>query len=229
MDAGCWGSMIEAKAGHYFDHDFRGFDGYNTRWALELVTQLFPRFYLDKVEVLTIFFGHNDSWENQPLGVSPEEFEHNYREIVRYFRDHEVGPERMILITPTWYHYVSFQEFLKKIQAPPAGKSLEHATRYHEAVLRIGKENGIQVVDMFNASKNFDPLEELFCDGVHYSRKGANMLFDLLFPVIQKKLEEKYQMPLDRIRHADQWMEKPEMLQAFVDHKIRMQNVDDRN
>lgn len=104
VDNGCWGSMIAFKLGSYFDVDFRGFEGYNSKWALELMPKLFPRSYLDKVEIFVPFFGHNDSL---PLAmhVPVDQYEQNMRSIVSYLVDNGLSKDKIVLLTPSWYHH----------------------------------------------------------------------------------------------------------------------------
>lgn len=212
IDNGPWASLIGNELASFCDVDVRGFDGYNSKWALQLMPQFFPRSYLDKVEIFIPFFGHNDSWSAEtPLHVDPQSYEDNMRAIIKYMEDNGLDRDKIIMITPTWYHKPSFDEHLKETGMPPHGKELEDARKYSEAILRIAKDLGIEVVDFFDISLKQEPLEAMFCDGVHYSRLGAQLLFDQLMPIIEKKLEKRFGKPL-----ADLWHTYPIMLHPEV-------------
>ena len=211
-DNGCWGGLIDYKVGAYFDVDVRGFEGYNTKWALEIAPQLFPKSYLDKVEVFVLFFGHNDSWSpGVPMHVPVAEFEANTRNIIKYLGDNGLDKSKIILITPTWYHHESFKKWLESAGMPPVGKELEAAKKYSEVVLNIAKSESIDVIDFFGVSLKYEQLETMFCDGVHFSQHGAKMLFEQVMPVIEKKIVTKYKKPLVDLWHIIPFDQRPEV------------------
>lgn len=218
-DNGCWGSFIAHHVGGFMNVDPRGFEGYNSRWGLSLMPKLFPKSYLDKVEIFIPFFGHNDVWkEPYPAHVPVEEFESNMRGIVNYLIDNGLGKEKIILITPTWYHDKSFQVYLKEIKMPPLSKDLESAREYTDVILRIATEMDITVLDFFEISLKQEPLEEIFCDGIHYSRKGARLMYQNLIPLIEKKVESTYKKRFVDLWHVTPLEERDEikpLLTAF--------------
>lgn len=220
VDNGCWGSMIEYRVGNFFDLDTRGFEGYNTKWGLELMPKLFPKTYLDKVEIFIPFFGHNDSWDAQyPMHVPVADYEINLRKMIKYLTDNGLEKRKIIMITPTWYHHEAFAEYMMSLGMPGIGKSLEDAEKYAEAVLRVASDEGLEVVDFFKISAHKEPLRDMFCDGVHFSRSGAKMLFDQLMPIIEKKIESSYKKPLADLWNAIPFDQHPEMkpvLEAYT-------------
>lgn len=222
---GCWGSLIAHRVGTYFDVNARGFEGYNSTWGLELMPQLFPKSYLDKVEIFIPFFGHNDGWQGSwPGAVNHEQFEKNTRAILKYVLDNGLEKRKIIMMTPAWYHHELFTEYLKELKSPLFGKELEHAKGYAEVILRVAKENEIDVIDFFDITLKQDPLKEIFVDGVHLSQKGAHLLFDALMPVIEKKLEESFKKPLGDLWHAiplDQHPSVEPLLKAYQE-KLRL-------
>lgn len=224
-DNGCWGSLIDYRVGAYFDVDVRGFEGYNSKWALDIMPQMFPKSYLDKVEIFVLFFGHNDSWQTGvPMHVPVAEYEVNMRNIIKYLTDNGLDKSKIILITPTWYHHEKFQKWLSESGMPPVGKELEEARKYSEAVLDIAKSESIDVIDFFGVSLKYSPLETLFCDGVHFSQHGAKVLFEQVMPVIEKKIESKYKKPLVDLWHVVPFDQRPEikaMMQAQIENLSR--------
>lgn len=218
VENGCWGSMIAFKLGSYFDVDFRGFEGYNSRWALELAPKIFPKNYLDKVELFVLFFGHNDSFP-VVLHVPVEEYEQNMRSLVKHLQENGLSKDKIILITPTWYHHEAFAEYCKSMQMPALVKDFEQAKRYRDAILNIAKDHDLSVLDFFDISSKHQPLADLFCDGIHFSRTGAKLLYDSLMPIIEKKIEAKFEKPLADLVHATPFDQKPEVVQAMAAHQ----------
>lgn len=216
---GCWGSMIAYQVGNFFEVNVRGFEGYNSEWTLELMPKLFPKSYLDKVEIFIPFLGHNDALEDFPTYLTPDKFETNKRAMIKYLNDNGVENRKIILITPTWYHDESFTKYMQSLGFPRASKRFDEAKKYADAIIRIGQDTGIEVVDFFAISAKYEPLKEMFCDGVHYSRAGAKLLFDCLMPVIEKKIEASYKKPLADLWHVVPLEKRPAVVAALEAYK----------
>lgn len=210
-DNGCWGSYIAYQVGSFLDVDARGFEGYNTEWALELMPKLFPKSYLDKVEIFVLFYGHNDSWEIGPWAVSPDKYETNLRSMIKYLNENGLENRKIVMITPTWFYQEALVESFKGSGLPTITKTLDHAKCYSDAVLRVAMDNEIDVLDFFDVSVKYEPLETLFCDGVHFSREGAKLLYKKLMPIIEKKLELSFEKPLADLWHVLPLDQRPEM------------------
>lgn len=219
-ESGCWGSMIAHRVGSYFDVDPRGFEGYNSKWALELMPQLFPKSYLEKVEIFIPFFGHNDAWDRRfPAHVPVDQFEANTRAMVKYLTENGLGKEKIILITPTWYCEEEFNKYIVELGFPIVSKRFEEAEKYSDAILAIGKDLDLDVVDFFAVSARQEPLADMFCDGIHYSTKGAKLLFSLLMPAIEKKLEASWGKPIVDLWHAIPFDQHPEIKPVLLAHQ----------
>uniref|UniRef100_A0A6G1S500 Isoamyl acetate-hydrolyzing esterase 1 n=1 Tax=Aceria tosichella TaxID=561515 RepID=A0A6G1S500_9ACAR len=219
VNNGCWGSMIAYKSNDLFDVHVRGFEGYNTRMALELMPKLFPKTYLELTEIMVIFFGHNDEWELGPLHVPVDEYKTNLNGIVKYLAENGLASQKIILITPSWYHKPDFDVYIKEAGFPPTTKGLEACQKYSEAVKEVGRDNSIEVLDFFTVTVNHKPLNELFCDGVHFSRKGAELLFNKLMPVIEAKVQTNYGKPLKDIKNVTPCELRPEVLAAIIEYR----------
>lgn len=217
VENGCWSSMLTHQVANFFQVDVYGFDGYSTKWSVDLMPKLFPKSYLDKVEIFIPFFGHNDSW-NQPFPghVPVDQYEANVRTMLKYLNDNGVEDRKIIMITPTWYHAESFLVWLKSSGFPPFGKDFNEAKKYSEVILKIANEKKIDVIDFFDKSSKHEPLEELFYDGVHYSRVGAKLFFDCLMPIVEKKIEAAFKKPLADLWHVMPFDQRPEVKEVIM-------------
>ena len=217
---GCWASLITHKVNHYFEVHSRGLEGYNTAMALEVLPRLFSKFYLNNVELFVIFFGHSDSFSPPfPSALSPKEFGANVRAIISFLLGEGLERRKIILITPSWYHEKLTQELLQRIDVPQTKKSFERVKEFSETILQIGASENLAVVDFFSASSKYEPLEELFSDGVHLSQVGAELLFDMLMPIIERKIESSFLrqgLPLKDLWHVVPWPEHRK-LKPFLD------------
>lgn len=223
-DNGCWGSMIHYRVGNYFDIDERGFEGYNSRWGLDLMSKLFPKSYLNKVEIFVLFLGHNDSLEYNhfPAHVPLDEYDSNMRAIIKYLLENGLQPKNIVMITPTWYHLGEFEKFLISLSIPKTGKDFDKAKKYADAVLQIAKDFDIDCMDFFDTSSQYQPLETLFCDGIHLSRTGAKLLFDNLMPILERKIESNLKKPLSELFHVTPFESRPEVKPLLDAHRENM-------
>lgn len=224
VENGCWGSMLANKVGDYFDVDARGFAGYNTRWALDMMPKLFPRAYLDQVELFVLLFGHNDSWEaSNPLHCPVDEYEKNLNSMIQYLLNNGLSRSKMILITPNWYHLPTFTQYHIDQGLPTTQKEFRDTVKYGEAVIRIARKEQIDYLDAFALSYKHDPLEELFCDGVHYSLKGAKLLFEHLWPIVDRKLADSFRKPTNKLFHGTPWDEIPTVKVVLDAHTRKLE------
>uniref|UniRef100_A0A7N2LQA3 GDSL esterase/lipase n=1 Tax=Quercus lobata TaxID=97700 RepID=A0A7N2LQA3_QUELO len=91
FDEGGWGASLANHFNRTVDVVLRGYGGYNTRWALQVLEKVFPR-----VEgggeplAVTVFFGANDAclpdryaaFQHVPL----HEYKHNLHSIVSFLK-----------------------------------------------------------------------------------------------------------------------------------------------
>ena len=219
IEEGCWASLLQDKLGDYFDVDARGFSGYNSRWCLDLMPKLFPKHYLDHVEVFVLMLGHNDSWDPRvPLHVPVEEYERNMSSILEYLFKNGLAKQKVIIVTPHWYNEEAFTKYQITVGRPDFTKKFESAVKYSDAVKRIAAREQIELLDAFEISTKHEPQEELFCDGLHLSVKGAKVFFQNLWPLIDKKIVEAFKKPVDQLFHAPPYHEIPCVKEAMERH-----------
>ncbi|ESZ95795.1 hypothetical protein SBOR_3812 [Sclerotinia borealis F-4128] len=179
----------------------RGFSGYNTNHALEVLPQIFPIPEQAKICFLLIFFGAND------LNRGPSTNQH--------------------------VPLPQFVEYLKKIIYPPVDEStcrdtnagwgnldeprwVKDTREYRDALIKIGEEGGLRVVDIWSAFMNacgwkedddlalmpgleengkHEELRKLLYDGLHFSGEGYKILFEAVTKCIAEKLPSHTSKP----------------------------------
>ncbi|KAF2215449.1 hypothetical protein CERZMDRAFT_35936 [Cercospora zeae-maydis SCOH1-5] len=191
----------------------RGFSGYNTRQALEVLPHVLPPRSCSRVRFMTIWFGANDArlpnTPGEPQQHIPlDEFVDNTRAILAHpdVRGHE--GVRIILITPP---PVDERKGLAADQAgnPGNGDVIRRkavVTRdYAAAVVRLGREMDVQVLDLWSVMIRRaggaveDPvptgamemprnevLQSFLHDGLHLSPEGYRVLYDEFLALIQR-------------------------------------------
>lgn len=196
VNNGCWVPMLAHKLADFFDTNNRGFPGFNTRDAVKMLSKEFPQSYIDRMELMVLFFGHNDSWQNTLLSVPIEEYRENLKKIANYFNDRDFPFSKMIFISPTSYHDEASAIYNSKKGWKNLTKSEEHMKQYADCTVNVAQEFGITCLDFYSIAKNCDQFSELFYDGLHLSRTGADLLYLHLWPLVKENLEKNFGKPI---------------------------------
>jgi len=102
-----WGLLLSESYSRKVDIINRGYSGYNTRWALHLLPQIFNENSFPSVKLITIWFGANDAslvTKNARQHVPLDEYEENLVKIVNHLSQLKSttnsGHPFIILVTP---------------------------------------------------------------------------------------------------------------------------------
>ena len=215
-------SLIPSLATRYIrrlDVVNRGFSGYNTRQALQVLPRVFPSPAQARVRFLVVFFGANDA-RLPDTGLPPQqhvpiaEYQDKLTRIVQHpcVRAHD--GIRVVLVTPP---PVDESMCMNRELGKPADTTREyqplreaHVTaEYASAVRLLGAELGTPVLDIWSAmmsraspnghlvgSRSTEPCEALrvfLDDGLHLSRSGYELLDQELLGIIERTWPD--QMP----------------------------------
>ncbi len=177
----------------------RGYSGYNTRWASQLVDSVASEFDRGqgaggarKGDILTIFFGANDaalasteSGANQHVPIS--EYSENLAAMVDKFRD-LLGPSPppIVLISPPPVDERAWAGFMGE---PTSNRTLESSKKYAEACRQVSAAKGAAFVDTWSAIYGGGHLSECFMDGLHLSSKGNDIVLEALAKTIAESSE----------------------------------------
>jgi len=191
-----WAAAVNDAYQRKVDIVNRGYSGYNTRWASQLVHEVSSHFASGSPangrDILTIFFGANDASLADGTAAAQHvpiaEYKANLGELIDFVRsDHGSRAPQIVLITPPPVHERSWAKFCGE---ETSNRSLEQSQRYAAACKEVAAEKGLPVVDSWSAlhSKAQGDLEGLFWDGLHLSARGNTLLFEALMGVIQSSL-----------------------------------------
>ncbi|CAK1365053.1 Isoamyl acetate-hydrolyzing esterase 1 [Cercospora beticola] len=191
----------------------RGFSGYNTRQALEVLPHVIPPRSCTRMRFMTVWFGANDArlpnTPGEPQQHIPlDEYVENTKAILAHpdVRGHE--GVRIILITPP---PVDERKGLAADQAgkPNNGDVIRRkavVTRdYARAIVQLGQESNVQVLDLWSTMITRaggaveDPiptgamempqneiLQSYLHDGLHLSPEGYRVLYDEFLALIKR-------------------------------------------
>ncbi|KAI1103812.1 SGNH hydrolase [Jackrogersella minutella] len=207
-------SFQGALQGHcirYLDVVNRGFSGYNTKNALDLVPQIFlpPSPSNPKIEHLLVLLGANDACLPIPTntqGVPIDQYKENLIKIITH--DHiKAHNPKILLVTPPPIDEIRITELDLAGGHAQATREAAISAAYSETVRKVASETpGVVLIDLHKAildkatssTTDFDvsgpplgypkgkrgALEQLLPDGLHMSGAAYSVFFDIIKPHI---------------------------------------------
>ena len=178
-----WISLLASAYSRRADVLNRGFSGYNTRHALELLPRIFVEDgTTDKAPVLfcTVFFGANDAaLPGEPQHVPLDEYRHNLGTIVRHIKDRGVP---VILLTPP---PVDEDRWMSERETSVPDRRNEVTRNYGSACREVAAAHDCDVVDVFELlGGNGSDYSQHLSDGVHLSGSGNTLLCNALMQLL---------------------------------------------
>lgn len=192
----------------------RGFSGYNTRQALQVLPHTIPPRSKAKVRLLVIWYGANDSRLPDTPGdpqqhIPLNEYTQNLRAMLAHPDVRGQEGMRIVLITPPPVDERSGLENDQKGN-PNNGDVIRRKARvtkqYAEAVLEVGKETGTVTLDLWarmieragggvvdpEPTGSIDmPLNEdlrkYLYDGLHLSPEGYRVLYEEFMELLKRE------------------------------------------
>ncbi|KAF4393067.1 hypothetical protein F8388_012576 [Cannabis sativa] len=203
---GGWGASLANHFSRTVDVVLRGYSGYNTRWALKVIENVFPAANgcgdssSESPLAVTVFFGANDAclpdrssaFQHVPL----DEYKRNLHSIVLFLKK-RWPTTRIILITPPPIDEEGRlrHPYVENLTNEPE-RTNEAAGAYAKACVSVAGECGISVIDLWTKIHHF-PHWKKSClrDGLHLTPSGNRIVFD---EVVRKLMEEG--LSLDTLR-----------------------------
>ncbi|KAI9012290.1 SGNH hydrolase-type esterase domain-containing protein [Hyaloraphidium curvatum] len=204
-----WGSRLALLYARRADVVIRGFGGYNTRNALDAAPAILAPYAAQgapELALAVVWFGANDSALPEAERGTPHsarqhvpaaEFAENLRRLVGIVRAAQPGARILLLSPPPVHEPTRLAQLLlrageREFRSLPEG-SLDRrnaATRvYSEACIRVAKEEGAAVLDLWTELQR-DPLgreippdvwgPKFLDDGLHFTPQGEERVGQLV-------------------------------------------------
>ncbi|KAI1074689.1 SGNH hydrolase [Whalleya microplaca] len=195
----------------YLDVINRGFSGYNSKNALELLPQIFlpPSSSNPRIEYLLVLFGANDACLPIPTntqGVPVDQYKDNLTKIITHEHVKAHHP-KILLVTPPPIDEIRMTELDLAAGHPQVTRQAAISAAYSETARKVAAENpGVVLIDLqkaimdeaiatttdFDASKpplgypggKRGALAQLLPDGLHMSGSAYKILFEIVKPHI---------------------------------------------
>ncbi|PON85832.1 Lipase [Trema orientale] len=178
---GGWGAIHTDIYACRADVLLRGYFRWNSRRALEVLDQVFPKDAAVQPSLVIVYFGGNDSTGLGPHVPLPEYIE-NMRKMARYLQSLSDSTRIIFLSSPPVN-----EEKLRKRSSGIFSKLLrtnELCQQYSESCIKVGQETGVKVIDLFTAFQRRDDwMNTCFTGGIHLSTKGSKIVEEEILTV----------------------------------------------
>ncbi|KAI3954341.1 hypothetical protein MKW92_029121 [Papaver armeniacum] len=187
---GGWGAVLADIYSRKADILLRGYNGWNSRRALEVVNQVFPKDAAVQPSLVIVYFGGNDSVAPHPTRLGPHvplsEYIENMRKIAIHLKS--LSEEtRIIYLGPPPMNderYLELKSYLLSEQI----RTNENCQIYSEACKSLCKEMGLKFVDLWTAIQKMDGWKNtsFTTDGVHLSSEGSKVVVEEILKVLKE-------------------------------------------
>jgi len=186
---GKWVSKLANHLAGKCDVISRGFSGYNTRMVAHFLQQSDSNDIIQgdlvKRNIATfVFLGANDSVQpDQGIGHVPiHEYQANLSKILDMLVGFGISKEKLVLVPPPPCDQAAWMKFVEerdgtRLQGPT--KTLELTREYRDACVKTAVDHGVKHVTGIWEKMEKD-LGAMFCDGIHFSEAGSEVLANLM-------------------------------------------------
>lgn len=184
-----WGAMLSDIYSRKADILVRGYFGWNSRRALQILDNVFPKDDIIKPSLVIVYFGGNDSMGPHSSGLGPHvplsEYVENMRKIANHLKSLS-DTIRIIFLSCPPVNEAKIRENTSTIFSELV-RTNELCRTYSEACIDLCKEMNIQVVDLWTAlQKREDWQTACFTDGIHLSAEGSKIVVEEILKVIKE-------------------------------------------
>ncbi|MQL92302.1 hypothetical protein Taro_024916 [Colocasia esculenta] len=186
---GGWGAILADVYARKVDVLVRGYQGWNSRRAVQVLDQVFPKDASIQPSLVIVYFGGNDSMGAHPSGLGPHvplpEYIVNIRKIASHLKSLSDKTRIIFLSSPP--------KLLTRLFAGdstllcPLIRTNEYCQIYSEACIKLCNEMDVKVIDLFNAIQGRkDWASACFTDGIHFSAEGSKIVMEEITKVIKE-------------------------------------------
>ncbi|KAL8237246.1 hypothetical protein R6Q59_018327 [Mikania micrantha] len=172
-----WGAILADIYACKADIFVRGYTGWNSRQAVQVLDQLFPKDDAVQPSLVVVYFGGKDSTRQSPDGrgahVPLPEYVENMRKIAIHLKSLS-EKTRVVFLT-----------------APPVNelydRTNELCQKYADACVELCQEMEIKAINLCNAFKqNQYWMTTCFTDGMHLSPTGSKIVAKEILKVLKE-------------------------------------------
>lgn len=186
---GGWGAILADIYSRKADIVLRGYFGWNSRRALQVLDEVFPKDAASQPSLVIVYFGGNDSMGPHSSGLGPHvplpEYTENMRKIALHLKSLS-DATRIIFLSCPPVNEAKVQENTSKYFSELV-RTNELCRSYSEACVELCQEMGLKVVDLWTAMQRRDDwMTACFTDGVHLSAEGSKVVVEEILKVLKE-------------------------------------------
>lgn len=186
---GGWGAFLSDIYSRKADILLRGYYGWNSRRALHVLNEVFPKDAAAQPSLVVVYFGGNDSMGPHSSGLGPHvplpEYIENMRKILIHIQSLSERTRVIVLSCPPVNE--------EKVRGNTSGifselvRTNELCQSYSEACIELCQELDVKVIDLFNAlQKTDDWMNACFTDGIHLAAEGSKIVVEEILKVLKE-------------------------------------------
>ncbi|XP_042481971.1 GDSL esterase/lipase CPRD49 [Macadamia integrifolia] len=185
-----WGAILADIYSRKADILLRGYSGWNSRRALQVVNQVFPKDDSVQPSLVIVYFGGNDSMGPHSSGLGPHvplpEYVENMRKIIVHLKSLSEKTRVIFLSCPPVSEEMIRNRAISDLISP-LDRTNEACKRYSEAGLELCREIDVKAIDLWSAiQKRDDWMTACFTDGIHLSSEGSKIVVEEILKVLKE-------------------------------------------
>ncbi|KAL1804647.1 hypothetical protein ACET3Z_027715 [Daucus carota] len=183
-----WVSILADLYARKADIVLRGYAGWNSRRALQVLDQVFPKTADVQPDLVIVYFGANDSTRPHPSGLGPHvpipEYIENLKKIALHVKSLSQKTRVIFLSSPP----MDEAQFCKLlcVGLDELPRTNELARVYAEACVEMCKDLNIKVIDLWSVLQKQDNWSACFTDGIHLSPEGSKIVANEILAVLEE-------------------------------------------
>ncbi|KAL1321682.1 hypothetical protein HN51_066552 [Arachis hypogaea] len=183
-----WAAILSHLYARKADIVLRGYTGWNSRRALQVLQDIFPKDATEQPSLIIVYFGGNDSVLAHPSGLGQhvplQEYIQNMTKIAIYLKSLSKKTRIIFLGSPP----VNEAQLLgnSDLLGRPF-RTNESCRIYSEACLSLCRDLNIKAIDIWSAiQRRKDWREVCFIDGIHLTAEGSKIVAKEILKVLKE-------------------------------------------
>ncbi|KAL3617513.1 hypothetical protein CASFOL_037834 [Castilleja foliolosa] len=184
-----WGSILADLYDTKADIILRGYAGWNSRNALEVLNQIFPKDADIQPSLVIVYFGGNDAMQPHPSGLGPHvplpEYIDNMTKIALHLKSLSDKTRVIFLTCPPVDEAMIRQYFGNMFEKQE--RTNEDCRVYAVALVELCKQLDIKFIDLWTVFQNREDWAAAYLrDGIHLSSGGCKIVVKEILKVLRE-------------------------------------------
>ncbi|XP_004492451.1 GDSL esterase/lipase WDL1-like [Cicer arietinum] len=182
-----WGAMLAHLYARKADIVLRGYSGWNSRRALQVLDTIFPKNATVQPSLIIVYFGGNDSMLSHPSGLGQhvplQEYIENMKTIANHLKSLSKNTRLIFLSAPPVNERQIYgNSFVERPQ-----RNNESCQIYSEACMELCREMNIKAIDLWSTlQKRSDWRDVCFTDGIHLTSEASKIVVKEILKILKE-------------------------------------------